>query len=1160
MKNALTLRPLAFAIALAAASEAHAVGTGTIAFGTGGIAKNGVTTTVTQTSDKMIVNWDNMDVAAKESLKFAQPLETSAVLNRINSANPTSILGSLTANGRVFVVNPNGVLIGKGANINVGSFVASSLDMSDADFKADKFRFTGNGTGKVSNAGDITAKELVALIGSGEVRNDAGGQIVGSKGVAMAAGGDVTLSFGDSDNSFAITLDQGSMKALINNGGLIATNDGNIKLTARAIDAMTRSVINNSGSIEAKGATIGADNSIVLESLGNGSVDIGGKLEAMHDKPLGQQRSLIKVSGDSVNILDGAQLTAGQAGEGRFGQYEVRGGQIELAAQGKDRAVKFDRSTLAAEQLLLTADNVLTGEGLQVPKLSSTTRSENMNISVKLQTEEQNLNVGGSAKPTAGNGVIDASFVKAAADQKSRLNIATGTGTVKLDNSALNYGDLALASRLGSVELNSKINGASLTVVAGKLTQAAGADINMTRSLNVTSLSDLVQTANISAGESIGLTAKAAFTQQKGTQTKAASVHYGADQLTLNGETNAVGNVSLRAKDGATQSADSSITTGTLDLAGGGFNLTKGRNTAGIVRGGVDSLDMTMTGDTTLGGIGTRGNLNAKSLGSVSIAQVEAGGNIAIKSDKDIISAGVLKAGGDITLNGVNVRSLDKEPGTDQYSVINASGKLAIDAAKSISLGSIKANNVTLAARDGAISADSLEAGTASVTSANGTWLKNLEATNATISAGKEGIGLTGARVKQNLTLNTSGDVTQARALERDAITVDGDLTYNLANSSKIRPAGEMPVQITAGKIIENRTEGGPANPFAPPPPVTPLPPPPPPVTPLPPPPPPVTPLPPPPPPVTPLPPPPPPVTPLPPPPPPVTPLPPPPPPVTPLPPPPPPVTPLPPPPPPVTPLPPPPPPVTPLPPPVTPLPPPPPPVTPLPPPPPPVTPLPPPPPPVTPLPPPPVQDPSVATGSPAPAPAPAPTPNPDSAAGPGPGSPAPAPAPAPVPKPNPDSIAGPGSPAPAPAPVPRPNPDSAAGPGPGSPAPAPAPAPVSGPESTPAPRLATEVYSAFQRAIMANRDFKKSQASYNQMTLTLHKKLRADLMDAGADRFAAYQARSRYGMSMQAARESLNAANRARNQAWSDLSRAQNSYRAETSGSQRAPSALQGW
>ncbi|MGV2288582.1 filamentous hemagglutinin N-terminal domain-containing protein [Trinickia sp. YCB016] len=242
------IRPAALAVSLLIAAHAHAAGTGTIADGTGNISKDGTTTTVTQSTNKLIINWDNMDVARNETLNFKQRSSTAAVLNRVNSLDPTTILGSLNANGRVFIVNPNGVVVGPSGRINVGALFASSLNISDEDFRANNLNFSGGGQGRVANYGKITAKESVGLIGSKTVENL--GTITSSGGdVVMASGDDITLEFADSH--LEAKLNKGSLEALVNNGGFIKTDDGNITLTAWARDSVVRSVVNNTGTLEA---------------------------------------------------------------------------------------------------------------------------------------------------------------------------------------------------------------------------------------------------------------------------------------------------------------------------------------------------------------------------------------------------------------------------------------------------------------------------------------------------------------------------------------------------------------------------------------------------------------------------------------------------------------------------------------------------------------------------------------------------------------------------------------------------------------------------------------------------------------------------------------------------------------------------------------------
>ena len=189
------------------------MGTGTVANGTGGISKDGSTTTITQSSDKLIINWDNMDVAKSETLTFNQKDIKSSVFNRIASSSAaTSILGTLNANGRVFIVNPNGVVIGNGAKINVGSLIASSLNITDRRFNTDSQPvFTGGGQGDVTNAGEITATESVYLFSSGIVGNS--GTINGYHAVELASVSHVRGAYDPSGLGFAFSYQAGDSPA-----------------------------------------------------------------------------------------------------------------------------------------------------------------------------------------------------------------------------------------------------------------------------------------------------------------------------------------------------------------------------------------------------------------------------------------------------------------------------------------------------------------------------------------------------------------------------------------------------------------------------------------------------------------------------------------------------------------------------------------------------------------------------------------------------------------------------------------------------------------------------------------------------------------------------------------------------------------------------------
>src|SRR5690606_27581197 len=132
---------------------------GTVVSGTGTIDQSGNQTTITQSSDLLSLTWDSFDIGADSTVRFLQPDALSIAVNRILGADPSVILGSLEANGRVFLINPNGVLFGEGAQVNVGGLVASTLDFDDRQLGSDTLTFEGDSSASIINRGSITAAE-----------------------------------------------------------------------------------------------------------------------------------------------------------------------------------------------------------------------------------------------------------------------------------------------------------------------------------------------------------------------------------------------------------------------------------------------------------------------------------------------------------------------------------------------------------------------------------------------------------------------------------------------------------------------------------------------------------------------------------------------------------------------------------------------------------------------------------------------------------------------------------------------------------------------------------------------------------------------------------------------------------------------------------------
>src|SRR5262249_16218106 len=120
------------------------------------------TTTVTQTTDKAIIEWQRFSVAANETVNFVQPSSSSIVLNRVIGNETSVIAGALNGNGRVFIVNSAGVLFQAGSSVNAGALVASTLNISNSDFNAGNYVFVGAG-----GAGSVVAKGDIVIVDGG---------------------------------------------------------------------------------------------------------------------------------------------------------------------------------------------------------------------------------------------------------------------------------------------------------------------------------------------------------------------------------------------------------------------------------------------------------------------------------------------------------------------------------------------------------------------------------------------------------------------------------------------------------------------------------------------------------------------------------------------------------------------------------------------------------------------------------------------------------------------------------------------------------------------------------------------------------------------------------------------------------------------------------
>ena len=189
---------------------------------------------INQSSQQAIINWQGFSIAEHESVNIQQPNANAALLNRVVGQDASSIQGKLNANGQVYLINPNGVLFSKTAQVDVGGLIAGTHAISNQDFLNGKLHFTqDNATGSVINHGQIKTPEggVVALIGE-QVQNT--GNISTPKGTtALAAGKTVDLDM-QGDGLVEVKITEAAINAQINNHGIIQADGGQVIMTAKS--------------------------------------------------------------------------------------------------------------------------------------------------------------------------------------------------------------------------------------------------------------------------------------------------------------------------------------------------------------------------------------------------------------------------------------------------------------------------------------------------------------------------------------------------------------------------------------------------------------------------------------------------------------------------------------------------------------------------------------------------------------------------------------------------------------------------------------------------------------------------------------------------------------------------------------------------------------
>ncbi len=358
-----------------------------------------------------IVNWQNFSIQSNESVRFIQPGSQSAVLNRIVGQNPSIILGMLQSNGKVFLINPNGIVFGTGARIDVQGLIASTLDISNTDFLAGRYFFTAG-----IHAADIQNQ--------GSIKTPAGGRVyliapnVTNSGIITTPQGEVLLAAGssvklvDSSNPAIAVVVSAPQNSAVNLGRIISES-GTVGIYG--------GLVRQSGVVNADSAARDDQGRIVLRA--SQSVELSSD-SVTSAKNISGKGGSVQILGETVKLEGNARVDA--SGYSGGGEILIGGGY-----QGSDASVPNAQNTYVGRDVQIAADALQKGDGGKVVVWSDKETAFSGKISARGGEQSGNGgNVEVSGKKTLTyNGLVDLSAPRGQAGNLllDPLNFTIGT-------------------------------------------------------------------------------------------------------------------------------------------------------------------------------------------------------------------------------------------------------------------------------------------------------------------------------------------------------------------------------------------------------------------------------------------------------------------------------------------------------------------------------------------------------------------------------------------------------------------------------------------------------------------------------------------------------------------------------------------------------------
>jgi filamentous hemagglutinin family protein len=723
------------------------------------------------TANVNIVDFYKFGVMKGHQLDVVMP-DAGRALYRVIGNSRSEINGTLNSNGSLFLVNQNGILFGKGAEVNVGNIVASTLNISNEAFLQGNFKFTAeNMAGNIENRGVIKAQGegYIVMLGKKVVNS---GTLVASRGsVVLASAKEAVLDF-YGNGLVRANLTGQAAEGLVKNSGLIQANGGLVQMATNARSA----AINISGIVEAN-QLVERDGVIRLEGGDNSKVEVSGQLIAQGQGTTG---GTIEVTGEQVALMKGALLDAsGDTGGGKV----LVGGDY----QGKNDAVYNARTTYIAQGATIKADALKQGDGGKVVVWADHLTRYYGSISAQggavsghggfvEVSGKQDLAFLGTVNVAAANGLggtvlLDPETINLISSGSSITDNPSGTPDVAFADNAGGTTNINVAGITGFNQLflqatkDINVNAAvTMTNTAGNIRLEAGNDINVNAALTTTGTGSINLKADADNDGVGNLAIGANITGRGGVVLSAATLSHTAGDIISDGDRSGLGHagsVSITVKGAANLGSANIYARGRTDPPSARNGYDGG---SVVIKAG--SLNMIGNIDTSGGKSGSTGSGNADpTAGTVGVGG--AGGKVDITTTGDAIVGNITTRAGDAGRNSV-VSAISGEvsvkSNTGNITVGDITTKGGFNAignkvTLTATAGTVTAKNIDTSGGAGRNNTDGKSAGAVNIVAANGITTQNIMANGADgVGTNKSG-GAAGAVTLQTTAANSDINV-----------------------------------------------------------------------------------------------------------------------------------------------------------------------------------------------------------------------------------------------------------------------------------------------------------------------------------------------------------------------------------------------------------------